>query len=126
VEKDVDNFQGKAKRAGVLLPQMPFTFSTPGSMKEIHPPGTPIELNLKLLATPNISNWDYQVLESDASQQLQKLGGQPKEMFYNLPVSRGSPRVSVDTWVHPRAVDEVVLLPITFCADPSVFMRQSL
>ena len=86
LQKEVDNFQATAKRAGVLLPQIPFTFGTPGSIKEIYPPGTPIELNLKLLATPKLSDWDYQVLESDASQQLQKLGGQRKEMFYNLPV----------------------------------------
>jgi hypothetical protein len=99
LQKDVDNFQATAKRAGVMLPQIPFTFSTPGSIKEIHPPGTPIELNLKLLATPKISDWDYQVLESDASQQLQKLGGQPKEMFYNLPVF-GSPeyQASIKPW----------------------------
>ena len=99
LQNDIGNFQATAKRAAVLLPQIPFTFSTPGSIKEIHPPGTPIELNLKLLATPKISEWEYQVLESDASQQLQKLGGQPKEMFYNLPVF-GSPeyQASIKPW----------------------------
>jgi len=99
VEKEVDNFQRQAKKAGMLLPQMPIRFSTPGSIKEIHPSGAPIELNFKLLATPNISNWDYQILETDASQQLQKLGGQPKEMFYNLPVF-GSPeyQASIKPW----------------------------
>jgi hypothetical protein len=51
VEKDVDILQTQAKKAGVLLPQMPIRFITPGSIKEIHPPGAPIELNFKLLAT---------------------------------------------------------------------------